>query len=79
MVKFPETHFFHFIKVRPQVKDEDMKRGSKLPDQEQDAMAAIVLEELASAQRWSEYFANSRDKLARLALAEYDAGVAKPL
>ncbi len=45
-------------------------------------MAAIVLEELASEQRWAESFARSQDKLAKLAeeaLAEYKAGRTKPL
>ena len=42
----------------------------------------IVLEELASEQRWSESFARSQDALANLAeqaLAEYTAGRTKPL
>lgn len=55
---------------------------AKLPAPEQDAMAAIVLEELASEQRWSESFAKSQDKLAKLAeqaVAEYNAGRTKPL
>jgi hypothetical protein len=55
---------------------------SKLPASEQDAVAAIVLEELASEERWAESFAKSQDKLAKLAeeaLAEYNAGRTKPL
>jgi hypothetical protein len=55
---------------------------AKLPTSEQDAVAAIVLEELASEQRWAESFAKSQDKLAKLAeeaLAEYNAGRTKPL
>ncbi len=55
---------------------------SKLPASDQDAVAAIVLEELASEQRWSKAFAKSQDALAKLAgeaLAEYDAGKTKPL
>jgi len=55
---------------------------SKLPAAEQDAMAAIVLEELASEERWADAFAKSQDqpaKLAEEALAEYDAGRTKPL
>lgn len=55
---------------------------SKLPASDQDAVAAIVLEELASEQRWSESFAKSQGALAKLAeqaLAEYDAGKTKPL
>ena len=55
---------------------------AKLPASEQDAVAAIVLQELASEQRWSESFAKSQDLLAELAeqaLAEYAAGRTKPL
>ena len=56
--------------------------ASKLPDQEQDAFAAWVLEELASEQRWDELFARSSDTLERLAneaLAEFRAGRTQPL
>ena len=59
-----------------------LQEVEKLPASEQDAMAAIVLEELASEQRWAESFARSQDKLAKLAeeaLAEYKAGRTKPL
>ena len=54
----------------------------KLPASEQDAVAAIVVEELASEQRWSESFARSQDVLANLgerALAEHAAGRTRPL
>jgi hypothetical protein len=59
-----------------------LEEVAKLPASEQDAMAAIVLEELASEKRWTESFAKSQDKLAKLAeeaLAEYNAGRTKPL
>ena len=55
---------------------------SKLPTVEQDALASILLEELASEQRWAKAFAKSQDMLSRLAaeaLAEHDAGQTKPL
>lgn len=39
----------------------------KLPADEQDELAARILEELASEQRWAEAFANSGDILDRLA------------
>jgi hypothetical protein len=55
---------------------------AKLPESEQDAVAAVLLEELASEQRWSESFAKSQDLLAKLAekaLAEHAAGRTKPL
>jgi hypothetical protein len=55
---------------------------AKLPESEQDAVAAVLLEELASERRWTNAFAGSQEKLARLAqeaLAEYEAGRTKTL
>lgn len=55
---------------------------AKLPPSEQDALAAILLDEIASEQKWGELFAKSQDKLAQLAgeaLAERHAGKIKPL
>jgi len=55
---------------------------AKLPASEQDAVAALVIEELASEKRWSSSFANSQDLLAKLAeeaLAEDASGQTKPL
>jgi TRAP-type C4-dicarboxylate transport system substrate-binding protein len=40
---------------------------SKLPAKDQDAIAEIVLAELASEQRWNDLFTNSQDLLAKLA------------
>ena len=40
---------------------------NKLPDAQQDAMAAFILEELADEHRWQESFARSQDKLSLLA------------
>ena len=59
-----------------------LEQVSRLPESEQDALAAIVLQELASERRWSESFEKSQDQLAKLAeqaLAEYKAGRTKPL
>lgn len=59
-----------------------LDRVSKLSDAEQDAVATILLDELASEQRWTELFAKSQDVLARLAekaLSEHAAGRTKPL
>lgn len=58
-----------------------LEEVAKLPASEQDAVAALLLEELASEQRWSASFGKSQDKLAKLAeeaLAEYKAGRTKP-
>ncbi len=56
--------------------------AARLPTTEQDAVAALILEELASEHRWAEAFAKSQDKLAALAdeaLAEDDRGETEPL
>ena len=39
-----------------------------LPDQDQDALAAILLEEIAAEARWSARFAQSQGALAQLAV-----------
>ena len=57
--------------------EEAFAEASKLPEQAQDALAAVILEELASERRWDQAFADSADLLAQLAdqaLAEYRAG-----
>jgi len=54
---------------------------NKLPASEQDALAAILLEELASEQRWCDSFTKSQDVLANLAdeaLVEHAAGKTQP-
>lgn len=59
-----------------------LEQVAKLPASEQDAVAAILLEELASEQRWAESFAKTQDQFAKLAeeaIAEYKAGRTKPL
>ncbi len=40
---------------------------AKLPDDEQDAMAALLLEEIAAEKQWAESFSKSQDTLAQLA------------
>ncbi len=39
----------------------------KLPESEQNAIASLILAEIADERRWDESFANSQDALARLA------------
>jgi hypothetical protein len=61
---------------------EAFEKASQLPPEEQDSVAAVILHELESEQRWQELFANSQDALAKLAsqaLAEHRAGKTKPL
>jgi hypothetical protein len=65
-----------------QLLEKALNEVAKLPASEQDAVAAILLEELASERRWAESSARSQDSLAKLAeqaLAEYAAGRTKPL
>ena len=53
------------------------EEASKLPEDEQDALGRILLEELASERRWEDLFAGSHDLLAELAdeaLTEQRAG-----
>ena len=38
-------------------------RASKLPDSSQDAIAAIILEELEDEKKWETFFANSQKSL----------------
>lgn len=55
---------------------------SKLTETEQDALAAWILDELASESRWSAALAESADALAQFAddaLREHRAGRTQPL
>lgn len=62
-----------------------LERVKSLPDDEQDAIAALILEELEELEdeaRWDRAFANSADVLAQLAaeaMAEDKAGKTEPL
>ncbi len=63
-----------------QLLEKALTEAAKLPDTEQDVLAAILLQEIASEQRWSNAFANSQATLADLAqaaLAEDSAGRTK--
>jgi hypothetical protein len=56
--------------------------ASRLPDSDQDELAAAILEELEADERWEASFARSQDTLARLAdeaLEEHRAGRTEPL
>jgi hypothetical protein len=51
--------------------------AARLPEEEQDSLARVLLDELASERRWDELFASSQDLLSELAaeaLAEHRAG-----
>lgn len=57
--------------IREERKTELLERATKaiqeLPDAEQDAIAALILEEIAGEQARDEAFARSQDKLAQIA------------
>ena len=56
--------------------------AARLPEQEQNAFATWILEELVSEERWQKAFASSADALARLAdeaLEEHRKGNTRPL
>lgn len=57
-------------------------KASKLPRNEQNALADWLLAELESERRWDELFANSQDVLSKLAaeaLAEHRSGQTQEL
>ena len=59
-----------------------VEKARRLPDPEQDAIAALILEELEDEVRWGKAFACSRDALAKLAqeaMAEDRAGKTREL
>jgi len=58
------------------------KDASRLPEEDQDALAEMLLSDLASEERWAEAFAKAQDKIALLAteaLAEYKQSKTKPI
>ena len=50
-----------------QLLEQAIGEARKLPAPEQDAIAALILEELADDRRWDEAFANSQEQLSKLA------------
>jgi hypothetical protein len=47
--------------------EEALARIQSLPSAEQDAVASIILDEIADEQRWDATFAASQDQLSRMA------------
>ena len=47
--------------------DKAFERAAALPEEEQDAIASIILEEIEDEARWQASFAKSQDALASLA------------
>lgn len=44
-----------------------LEKVQGLPEEEQDVIAALILDELADEQRWEESFARSQEQLGKLA------------
>jgi len=68
--------------VTTQLLERAFAEAAKLPDRDQDALAALVMEELESEKKWDGAFANSQDMLAQMAeqaLAEHKKGETRPL
>lgn len=50
-----------------QLLERAIAEAGKLPDSEQDAIAALILEQIADDRAWDEAFDRSQDPLAKLA------------
>lgn len=62
--------------------EEAFAKAAQLPPKEQDALAALLLEEIAAEKRWEGLFSQSQDQLASLAeeaLGEFREGKTEPL
>jgi hypothetical protein len=60
--------------------DQALAEVKKLPEPEQDAIAALILDELADERRWQDRFARSQNKLSQMAAKarqDVQAGLAK--
>ena len=56
--------------------------AAQLPEEGQDALAAILLEEMESEERWSALFADSQNLLERMAneaIQDFQAGRVQPI
>ena len=59
-----------------------LEQASRLPEAEQDSLAAILIEEMADEERWAKAFERSQgalEKLAQEALEEFRRGETTPL
>ncbi|WP_089726616.1 hypothetical protein [Candidatus Thiosymbion oneisti] len=50
-----------------QLLERAVKKARSLPEEDQNSVAAIILEEIEDEVRWDQAFANSQDMLAKLA------------
>lgn len=59
-----------------------IKKTSVLPDEEQDKIAQIILDEIEDEKKWNLQFKNSKDELsllADMAIKDYNEGKTEPL
>lgn len=59
-----------------------IKKTSVLPDEEQDKIAQIILDEIEDEKKWNLQFKNSKDELSLLAdkaIKDYNEGKTEPL
>ena len=50
-----------------QLMEQALAEIGKLPEADQDVIAAIILDEIADERRWDKSFSRSQDKLAKIA------------
>lgn len=69
MLRLFAADMMNWWKVWPMTRllEQAFAEASKLPASEQDAIAAVIMEELADEHRWAESFARSQASLAKLA------------
>jgi len=56
-------------------------KAANLPEEEQDELARVLLEDLAAEERWDQAFASSQDELTTLAdkaIAEFEQRETRP-
>ena len=72
----------HMLTPMTQLLEKAFEKASELPEEEQDDLAAFILEELESERQWEQAFSESQDELERLAdeaLEEHNAGDSEKL
>ncbi|PSQ88007.1 MAG: hypothetical protein BRD42_00230 [Bacteroidetes bacterium QS_3_64_15] len=65
-----------------QLLEKAFEKASELPEEEQDDLAAFILEELESERQWEQAFSESQDELERMAdeaLEKHNAGDSEKL
>ena len=65
-----------------QLLEKAFSQVTKLPSEEQDALATLIIEEIAAEKKWDDSFLNSQDMLGEMAeqaLAEHKQGKTRPL